>query len=157
MELKALPTRLVGARPFLDGGEVETIELPLYVCHVGAGFSSPADDHVDERLDLVKHLVKNPAATILGWASGHSMVEYGIHDGDLLVVNRALEPKDGDIVLAALDGEMLVKKLAVRGTNGSRKVWLVSGDSAAYPPIEVCEGHELVVQGVVEHAIHSLR
>lgn len=151
-----LPTRITGLRPF-EEDRASPAELPLYLCRVGAGFSSPADDHVDQRLDLVRHLVKNPTATILGWASGDSMVEYGVHHGDLLVINCAAEPRDGDVVAAALDGEMLVKLLRVRGTNGGRQVWLVSGDDATYPPIEVLEGHELVIRGVVEHVIHSLR
>jgi DNA polymerase V len=153
MELKPSPARLVDVHAFEPG---DPLELTLFLSRVAAGFTSPADDHVDQKLDLNAYCVENAAATILGRVEGDSMTGYGIFDGDIVVVNRALEPKDDDIVVAVLDGEMTVKKLRVRGKNGGRRVWLVSGNEA-YPPIEVLEGHELLIRGVVTHVIHSCR
>ena len=142
---------LVDVAPFEPG---DPLELTLYLSRVPAGFANPADDHVDVRIDLQEHLVRNPASTFVGWIEGDSLVEYGIHDGDLAVVDRSVEPVDGKFVVAALDGEFLVKKLQVTGKNGSERVWLVSGHPS-YAPIEVLEGHELVIWGVVTYVIHK--
>lgn len=150
MELMPSPARLVHVAPF-EGGD--PLELPLYLSHVPAGFASPADDHVDATLDLNAYCVTNPASTYLARVEGDSMLEYNIHDGDIVVVDRSVEPVSGKIVVAALNGELTVKRLRVTGQNGSRRVWLEPGNEA-YPPIEVLEGHELVIWGVVTHVIH---
>lgn len=147
------PARLVNVAPFEAG---DPLELPLYLSRVPAGFASPADDHVDRKLDLNEYCVSNPAATHLAEVEGDSMVEAGIHPGDVVVVDRSVEPKDGDVVVAALNGELTVKQLRVRGRNGNRRVWLVAANEL-YPPIEVMEGHELVIWGVVTHVIHKFR
>ena len=85
--------------------------LPLYASKVQAGFPSPADDFMEGRLDLNQHLVKHPTATFFVRVSGDSMIEAGIHPDDILVVDRSLEPRHGKIVIAALDGELTVKRL----------------------------------------------
>ena len=143
--------RLVDVAPFEPG---DPLELPLYLSRVPAGFASPADDHVDGKLNLNEYLVKNPAATHFARVEGDSMVDEGINEGDIVVVDRSVEPADGKIVVAALNGELTVKKLRVTGKNGGRRVWLVSGNEA-YAPVEVLEGHELVIWGVVTHVIHK--
>lgn len=157
MELHALhplgPARLTDVHPFEAG---DPLELPLYLSRVPAGFANPADDHVDGKLDLNAYCVKNPAATHLARVEGDSMIEAGIREGDVVVIDRSVEPTDGDIVVAALNGELTVKRLRVSGKNGGRKVWLVA-ENDAYPAIELLEGHELVIWGVVTHVVHKCR
>lgn len=124
--------------------------LRLYACRVAAGFPSPADDHLEGPLDLNAHLVAHPAATFVVRVEGDSMVGAGIRDGDLLVVDRAREAKSGSIVVAVVDGALTVKRLRV-GREGVR----LEAENPAYPPIAVRAGEELVVWGVVAHAIRS--
>jgi len=88
--------------------------IPLFAAGVPAGFPSPADDYIDRHLDLHEHLIEHPAATFYVRASGDSMVGAGIHDGDLLIVDRAVEPRDGHIVIAVVHGELTVKRLRRR-------------------------------------------
>src|SRR3989338_6758465 len=88
-----------------------SLALPLYSSSVRAGFPSPADDYIEKHLDLNNYLIKHPAATFLVRAQGDSMLNAGIHDGDILVVDRSLEPGHGRIVIAALNGELTVKRL----------------------------------------------
>ena len=99
------------------------ISLPLYSSKVPAGFPSPADDHMEGKLDLNTHLVKHPTATFFVKASGDSMLGAGIHDGDILVVDRSLEPRKGKVVIAAVDGQLTVKRLQKKGS----KTFLVFG------------------------------
>jgi DNA polymerase V len=87
---------------------------PLFEAKVPAGFPSPAADYGQDRLDLNKHLIKNPAATFFVRVSGDSMVEAGIHHEDLLVVDRSIEPKDKNVVIAVIDGELTVKRIRIR-------------------------------------------
>jgi DNA polymerase V len=87
------------------------LTLVLYTSRVPAGFPSPADDHLDDKLDLNLHLIRRPAATFFVRANGESMKEAGIFDGDLLIVDRAIAPQASDIVIAVIDGELTVKRL----------------------------------------------
>ena len=124
--------------------------LPLCSARVAAGFPSPADDHLEAPLDLNEHLIKHPAATFLVRVEGDSMSGAGIQAGDLLVVDRAREPQSGSIVIAVVDGELTVKRLRVE----KKRVRLVP-ENPAYRPIEVGRGTDVVVWGVVAHAIRS--
>src|SRR4051812_27977846 len=94
--------------------------LPLMLCSVPAGFPSPADDFIEQRLDLTSHLVRNPEATFFVRAKGDSMTDIGIQDGALLVVDRSLEACNGRVVVAVVEGALAVKRL--RRRNG--RVWL---------------------------------
>jgi DNA polymerase V len=125
--------------------------LPLFASRVPAGFPSPADDYVDQRLDLNSHLIEHPAATFFTRVSGHSMRDAGIHDGDLLIVDRALEPQDGRVVIAAINGELTVKRLRIRKGRG----WLVP-ENPDYAPIAITEGLDCVIWGVVTRVIHAV-
>lgn len=125
--------------------------LPLVAGEVRAGFPSPADDYLEAELDLVSHLVQHPSATFYARAKGDSMVNAGIYDGDLLIVDRSLEPRDGDVLVIAVDGEMTCKRL---GRIGSRPYLLAGNDQ--YRPIPL-EGVECHVWGVVTHNVHALR
>lgn len=125
-------------------------ELPLAEVSVQAGFPSPAEDYVEDRIDLNEELIEHPAVTYFVRASGHSMVEAGIHDGDILVVDRAVEPTDGHIVIAAVDGELAVKRL--RQEDG--EVWLAA-ENVDFEDIPVTPLNDVTVWGVVIHAIRS--
>jgi DNA polymerase V len=128
-----------------------TLALPLYASRVPAGFPSPADDHVEDALDLNEHLVRHPAATFFVRVQGDSMTGAGIQHGDLLVVDRSLEPKSGAVVIAVVNGELTVKRLKA----DSGEVWLVP-ETPDYPPLEIREGMDLTIWGVVAHVVHSL-
>lgn len=125
--------------------------LPLYDCTVAAGFPSPADGQIDRELDLNELLIKHPAATFFLKVSGLSMVNAGIHPGDILVVDRSLKPSDGRIVIAAVNGELTVKRLCLRG----KEVALVA-ENEDYSPIVITEGTDLHIWGVVTSVIHPV-
>jgi len=127
-------------------------QIPLYLSRVPAGFPSPAEDYVDKKLDLNEHLIQHPAATFFIRVDGDSMIEAGIHSGDLLVVDRKLEPGDQSVVVASLHGELTVKRLQKK--NG--KLFLAS-ENPAFKPIEVDPEDEVEVWGVVVHSIHNVR
>lgn len=116
-----------------------------------AGFPSPADDYVERTLDLNEYLVEHPAATYFVRVSGESMTGAGIHDGDVLVVDRSVEPRPGRVVVAAVDGEFTVKRLVRR-----EGAWLLEAEHPDYPPIIIGECTEFEVWGVVRHVIHSV-
>ena len=89
-------------------------KLPVFLGRLPAGFPSPADDYIEGKLDLNRHLIKHPAATFFVRVSGDSMTGAGIHSGDLLVVDRSLEAIDGNVIVAALDGDLTVKRFRKR-------------------------------------------
>ncbi len=106
---------------------------------------------MEQTIDLNQHCVSHPAATFYVKASGHSMVEEGINDGDMLVIDRAITARHGDIVLACLDGEFTVKKLQVQPVPA-----LLPGNPD-FPPIYPQEGQELDIFGVVTFVLHKTR
>ena len=123
------------------------LALPVFASRISAGFPSPADDHIEGKLDLNRHLVPRPAATFFIRAQGESMKDAGIFDGDLLVVDRGIAPRAGDIVIAVLHGELTVKRLAMTEAGS-----VLSADNPAYPDIRPGEaGCEL--WGVVTFSI----
>ncbi|MDQ1591809.1 MAG: polymerase [Pyrinomonadaceae bacterium] len=124
---------------------------PLFLASVSAGFPSPAEDYIEGRLDLNRHLIKHPAATFFVRVAGDSMIGAGIHPGDILVVDRALEPQDSNVVIAVIDGELTVKRISQR----RGKLFLVP-DNQAYEPLEILEEMEFEVWGVVTSVIHNL-
>lgn len=120
--------------------------LPLYLFQVPAGFPSPADDYVDKSLDLLELLVQHPASTFFCRVRGDSMEGAGIYDNDILIVDRSLEASHGDVVVAAVAGELTCKRL-----DKYRRRLLPENDK--YRPIDILEGSELVIEGVVRHSI----
>ena len=122
--------------------------LPMVEGRLAAGFPSPADDFAVKDLDLNDLLVTHPLATFFWQVSGLSMMNAGIHDGDILVVNRALRPKHGHIVVAQVDGEFTVKTLHKRAD----RVKLVPANPT-FPEIVFREGQQLIICGVVTAAI----
>ncbi len=131
--------------------KITDLALPLFTSKAACGFPSPADDHMDLSLDLNQHLIKHPAATFFVRAAGDSMRGAGIFDGDLLVVDRSLTPKDNSIVIAILDSELTVKRLKM--VNGK---WFLCPANSAYKPIAVSNFEELQFWGVVTYAIHDV-
>ena len=131
----------------------KSVPIPLYSCAISAGFPSPADDHIERKLDLNEYVIENPAATFFAKAAGDSMEPGGIFDGDLLVIDRSIQPRHGRVVVAAVNGEMLVKRL-LWGPNNT--TFLVA-DNPAYPSIEITEYCEVVFWGVVTNVVHRMR
>ena len=127
------------------------MKLPLYSCKISAGFPSPADDHLEKKLDLNSHLIKHPAATFFVRVNGDSMINAGINDNDILIVDRSLKPSHGKIVIAVVDGQMTVKRLYKQ----SGKLILMP-ENNSFKPIEVTESMSIEIWGVVVTAIHSL-
>ncbi len=127
-----------------------SLNLPLFSSRVQAGFPSPADDHLDASLDLNQHLIQHPAATFFVRASGNSMINAGIHNNDILVVDRSLEPKHGNIIIAALNGELTVKRLYCKG----KKVTL-KPENPDYPSIDIVEENDFLIWGVVTSVVHQ--
>lgn len=125
------------------------LTVPLFATSVAAGFPSPADDYIEQPLDLNQHVIEHPSATYFARADGDSLMELGIQHGDLLVVSRALTPQDGQVVVVALDGELCCKVL-------DRKAGLLRPANPQYAPIPITPAASLEVEGVVTHAIHYL-
>ncbi|PTL89107.1 peptidase S24 [Halomonas litopenaei] len=124
--------------------------LPLAATEVRAGFPSPADDYLEGQLDLVAHLVPHPSATFYLRAKGESMKGLGIFDGDLLIVDRSLEPCSGSVLIASVDGELTCKQL---GYIGNRPYLLAANEAFAPIPLN---GRDCDLWGVVTHNIHAL-
>ncbi len=126
------------------------LSLPLFGYKVAAGFPSPADDHLEKTLDLNRHLVRHPSATFFVRVQGDSMTGAGINAGDILVVDRAQEAVDGKIVIAALDGELTVKRLRTR----DGKV-VLEPENPIYRPLAVTDEMNFVIWGVVTSVVHE--
>ncbi|ARN55737.1 LexA family protein [Sedimentisphaera salicampi] len=124
---------------------------PLFISTVPAGFPSPASDYEESKLDLNKHLIKNPPATFFVRVSGSSMKDSGIHSGDLLIVDRSLEPKSGNVVVASLDSELTVKRIRIR-----KNEVILEPDNEDYKPQAISEERDFEVWGVVTSVIHKL-
>jgi DNA polymerase V len=124
---------------------------PLFLVPVSAGFPSPADDYLEGKLDLNEHLIRHEAATFFVKVKGDSMIGAGIHSGDLLIVDRALEPIDHSVVIAVVNGELTVKRIAKR----SGKLLLVP-DNGNYEPLHITACTDFEVWGVVTHVIYAV-
>lgn len=126
-------------------------KLPIFLGRLPAGFPSPADDYLEGTLDLNRHLIKHPAATFFVRVTGDSMIGVGIHSGDLLVVDRSLEATDGHVIVAALDGELTVKRLSKQG----QTIRLLPANPN-YQPIAIQPQQDFEIWGVVTNVIHAL-
>jgi DNA polymerase V len=135
---------------FYTGDFNVKLEIPLYSSPVSAGFPSPADDYTELALDLNKHLIKHPAATFYAKVKGDSMINAGIRDGDLLVVDRALDVYDECIAVCIINSEFTVKRLKKEFD----KVLLIP-ENEDYKPIEVSEYNDFEVWGIVAYVIHK--
>ena len=126
------------------------ILTPVFLDSVSAGFPSPATDYMENKLDLNEHLIKHPAATFIVKAKGPSMIDAGILSGDLLIVDRSVTPKNENIVIASVFGDLTVKKIRKK----ENLFFLLSANSD-YPSIQVKEEMECFIWGVVTYIIHE--
>ena len=126
--------------------------LPFHVSKVGAGFPSPATDYVEDDIDLNAHLIKNIPSTFLIRVQGKSMKSIGIHDGDILVVDKSLSPKNFSTVIVNVNEELVVKNF-IKEKNQS---FLTSGSKKIKDKINLTENPEIFIWGVVTYVIHAL-
>ncbi len=143
-----IPASLLPAVKDLIQGK--SLQLPFYSSRVQAGFPSPADDYIERYLDLNEEFIKHPAATFILRATGESMLDAGIFPGDMLLVDRSIEPVDGKIVIAALDGELTVKRLSKQ-----KGVVQLLPANPKFQPIDITEEIDLVIWGVVILVLHE--
>jgi DNA polymerase V len=127
------------------------LELPFVDDGISAGFPSPALDFVENSIDLNKHLVKHPSATFYGRVKGDSLINAGIDNGDLLIIDRSLEPKNGKIAVCYIDGEFTAKRIKI----SKNEIWLIS-ENENYKPIRVTEENDFLIWGIVTHVIKNL-
>lgn len=137
-------------RSFVNGRvfpveQIEPLPLPLILSRVAAGFPSPADDYIESSIDLNRELIRHPFATFYVRASGDSMIDAGIRPNATLIVDRAIETKSGDIVIARIGDEMCVKELFI---DDAGKVLLIP-KNANYKPIEISEDMDFEIWGKV--------
>ena len=129
------------------------VKIPYYIHKVGAGFPSPATEYIADDVDLNTHLVKNSPATFIIRVQGKSMNSVGIYDGDLLIVDRSISPKNLSTVIANVNEELVVKTiLKEKGTT-----YLTSGSKKSFDRVNISEESEIVVWGVVTYVIHKLQ
>ena len=126
--------------------------LPIYLCKVEAGFPSPAENYVEQELDLKEHLIRNSDSTFLVRATGKSMVNVGISPGDILIVDKSLEAKNNSIIIVSIDGELTVKRLIK--DNENKKSYLKS-ENLDYPNIDLKIESDTMIWGVVTYSIHK--
>ncbi|HOK61942.1 MAG: translesion error-prone DNA polymerase V autoproteolytic subunit [Tenuifilum sp.] len=144
--------RLIKATPKIDFFTADTtsdLSLPLAE-GIKAGFPSPAQDYIDLAFDLNKELVKNPSSTFYGRVRGDSMVDEGINDGDILVIDKSLPPTDGRKAVCYIDGEFTLKTIRIKKDG----IYLMPANPA-YKPIKVTEENDFVVWGIVTYVIHK--
>jgi len=125
--------------------------IPFYCCGVSAGFPSPADDFIEKSLDLNELLIKHPAATFFVRVTGASMIDAGIRDKDILIVDRSIEPTHGKIVVAAIKGSLTVKRLKIQNAIA---YLIPENEQFSIIPVDPEEG--VYIWGVVAHVIHTL-
>ncbi len=144
-----IPESMVGA--VKDYVVSKGYKLPIYGTKIAAGFPSPADDYIEGSLDLNEHLIQHPAATFFVRVSGLSMIDVGMYPDDILIVDKSIEPIHGKIVIAAIDGELTVKRLYKK----SGTVRLMP-ENENFTPIELESESDLIIWGVVTNVIHSV-
>lgn len=127
------------------------LELPYISAGISAGFPSPALDFIDLSIDLNRHLIKHPSSTFYGRVKGNSMIDAGIHDGDLLVIDKSLDPADDKIAVCYIDGEFTLKRIRFE----KDCCWLMPANEA-YQPIKVTEDNDFLIWGIVTHVIKKM-
>tara|TARA_Y100001968_G_scaffold110290_1_gene99840 strand:+ start:14867 stop:15319 length:453 start_codon:yes stop_codon:yes gene_type:complete len=132
--------------------KLSSLSLPIANECISAGFPSPADDYLDIGIDLNEQLIRNPESTFFLRVSGHSMTGAGINDGDLLIIDRSIDPKPGRIVVAILDGSFTLKRLVLR----CKKVYLEAANPD-YPSIDITLYQNVQIWGVAIYSIHDLK
>ncbi len=129
-----------------------SLALPYADEGIQAGFPSPAQDYLNESIDLNREIVKHPASTFYGRVEGESMIEEGIEPGDLLVIDRSIEPDDGDLTVCCIDGEFTLKRIRLE----RERVWLIPSNES-FDPILVTPDNRFEIWGVVTYTIKQNR
>jgi DNA polymerase V len=127
------------------------LTIPFYLHKVGAGFPSPATDYIEDDIDLNTHLITNAPATFIIRVQGKSMTNVGIYDGDLLIVDKSIDPKNFSTVIANINEELVVKNLIKQ----KGVTYLTSGSRNVSEKINLVENPEIIVWGVVTYVIHK--
>ena len=127
------------------------LTIPFYLHKVGAGFPSPATDYIEDDIDLNSHLITNAPATFIIRVQGKSMINVGIYDGDLLIVDKSLDPKNFSTVIANVNEELVVKTLV----KSKEANYLTSGSKNASDKINLTDNPEIIIWGVVTYVIHK--
>jgi len=126
--------------------------IPILSDSVSAGFPSPADDYIEDNIDLNEYLLRNPFSTFFLRVKGDSMINSGIHNKDLIIVDKSLNPKPGDIVIALVDGEFTIKRFSIK----NNKLYL-KPENHNYPNLNLEDYNDVHIWGVVIYSIHSLK
>ena len=129
------------------------LTIPFYLHKVGAGFPSPATDYIEDDLDLNTHLISNAPATFIIRVQGKSMKDVGIYDGDLLIVDKSIDPKSFSTVIANVNEELVVKTFIKE----KEISYLTSGSKRTIDKINLGENQEVIIWGVVTYVIHKLQ
>ena len=127
------------------------MKIALYLNSVCAGFPSPASDYLEGEIDLNRYLIKNPLATFIVKSKGNSMLQAGIHSGDLLIVDRSIKAKNNSIVVASVDGDLIVKRIKISG-----KKYLLASDNKTYKDIKINNESDIFIWGTVTKVIHNV-
>lgn len=146
--LRVPVSRIEDVKAFLAADE-PSYALPLFTSSVRAGMPTVADDSIEQYIDLNTHLVQNPATTFLVIASGDSMINAGIQNNDMLVVDKSVPPAHNKIIIASVSGELTVKRLMISPDGIQLKA-----ENDNYPAIDILDKDSLVIMGVVTHVIH---
>jgi DNA polymerase V len=126
------------------------LALPVISAGISAGFPSPAMDFIDLTIDMNKHLIKHPSATFYGRVKGVSMKDAGINDGDLLVIDKSINPSNDKIAVCYIDGDFTVKRIKIENDC----IWLIP-ENEIYRPIKVTSDNDFIIWGIVTHVIKA--
>lgn len=144
-----VPERMINT--ILSFVAADGYKCPLYSSAVQAGTPSTADDHIEAKLDLNELLITSPASTFFVRVTGESMLKAGIHPGDILVVDKSIKPTNGKIIIAAVDGQLTVKRL---GKN-KKGIYQLMPENPRYKPVLITADNAVHIWGVVTNVIHS--
>ena len=133
-----------------SGSTFKKVKIPLLSDSISAGFPSPADDYTEDNIDLNEHLISNPFSTFFLRVKGESMINSGIKDKDLIIVDKSLTAKPGNIVIAMIDGELTIKRLSIKN-----KELYLKEENHNYPDIIFRNHIDIQIWGVVIYSIHS--
>jgi DNA polymerase V len=129
----------------------QELSVPFVEEGISAGFPSPALDFIHQYIDFNKHLIKHPSATFCGKVKGYSLKNAGIDDGDLLIIDKSLEPSDGKIAVCYIDGQFTAKRIRIT----KNEVWLMP-ENDAFKPIKITEENNFLVWGIVTYVIKKM-
>lgn len=149
--MTALKMKHSKALDIYSASSASELSLPIAQGGISAGFPSPAMDFMDVTIDLNKHLIKHPSTTFYGLVKGNSMQGAGIFDGDILVIDKSLTPKNNDIAVCYIDGEFTVKRIQIE----KDCIWLVP-ENNQYKPIQVNEDNNFLIWGIVTFTIKQM-